>query len=79
MSNKILNDPEFAEIIEESEKEIDSKTKEARSREELIIKNINLNMSLSVYEFKCKGLEYEVEQLKEKLNERNNNGAKQHR
>jgi len=68
MINEMLNNPEFAEIIEESEKELDSKTKEVRSREELIMENINLSMKIITYEFRCKGLEYEVEQLKEKLN-----------
>ena len=64
----LLNDPEFSEIIEESEKELDSKTKEVRSREELIMENIQKSMEIITYEFRCKGLEYEVKQLKEKLN-----------
>ena len=38
------------------------------------MENINLNMKIITYEFRCKGLEYEVKQLKEKLNKRSNNG-----
>ena len=71
-----LNDPEFSEIIDvETEKvEKEEKSKKVRSQEELIMENINLSMKVITYEFRCKGLEYEVEQLKEKLSKRSNNG-----
>ena len=64
----LLNEPEFSDIIDESEKELEGEVKKARSQEELIMENINLNMKIITYEFRCKGLEYEVKQLKEKLN-----------
>ena len=69
-----LNDPEFSEIIDvETEKvEKEEKSKKVRSQEELIMENINLSMKVITYEFRCKGLEYEVEQLKEKLSKRSN-------
>ena len=67
----LLNDPEFAEIIEEETEKVEREHNKVRSQEELIMENINLNMKIVTYEFKCKGLEYEVEQLKEKLNGRN--------
>ena len=46
------------------------KAKKNRSQEELIMENMHLNMEIISYEFKCKGLEFEVEQLKEKLKEK---------
>ena len=64
----LLNDPEFAEIIEEETEKVERENNKVRSQEELIMENISLNMKIVTYEFKCKGLEYEVEQLKEKLN-----------
>ena len=70
----LLNDPEFAEIINESEKELETDVDKmfldmiGFYRKEIR----NLNMKIVTYEFKCKGLEYEVKTLKEKLNERNN-------
>ena len=61
------------EVGDENKKvEKEEMSKKVRSQEELIMENINLNMKIVTYEFKCKGLEYEVKTLKEKLNERNN-------
>ena len=76
MGGRMLNDPEISKIIDEETEKVEKEemSKKVRSQEELIMENINLNMKIVTYEFRCKGLEYEVKTLKEKLNERSNNG-----